>query len=69
LDRFIMFGTEHLDHVFREYVEHYHSERPHQAMGNRPLIGTPAATSKTGAVICHERLGGVLRHYHREVAA
>jgi hypothetical protein len=28
LDKFIVFGREHLDHVCREYVEHYHAERP-----------------------------------------
>jgi hypothetical protein len=28
-----------------EYVEDYHVERPHQAIGNRPLIGTREAPS------------------------
>jgi putative transposase len=37
LDRFIAFGTEHMDLLTSEYVEHYHTERPHQAMGNVPL--------------------------------
>jgi putative transposase len=69
LDKFIVFGREHLDHVCREYVKHYHAERPHQAMGNRPLNGTAAATLTIGEVVCHERLGGVLRHYHRAAAA
>jgi len=69
LDKFIVFGREHLDHVCREYVEHYHTERPHQAMENRPLTGTGAAPPNTGEVVCRERLGGVLRHYHRAAAA
>jgi hypothetical protein len=56
LDRFIVFGQEHLDHVCREYVEHYHAERPHQAKGNRPLTGTAAATQSIGEVLCRERL-------------
>src|SRR5258706_15799362 len=56
LDKFIVFGREHLDHVCREYVEHYHVERPHQAMGNRPLIGRPAAMPTVGKVVCRERL-------------
>jgi hypothetical protein len=30
LDKFIVFEQEHLDHVCREYVEHYHAERPHR---------------------------------------
>ena len=53
------------DLVCREYVEHYHTERPHQAMENRRLIETALAPSETGEVVCRERLGGVLRHYHR----
>jgi transposase InsO family protein len=69
LDKFIVFEQEHLDHVCSEYVEHYHTERPHQAMENQPLIETALAPSKTGEVVCRERLGGVLRHYHRAVAA
>jgi transposase InsO family protein len=68
LDKFIVFGREHLDHVCREYVEHYHAERPHQAMENRPLTVTGAAPPSTGEIICRERLGGVLRHYQRAAA-
>lgn len=68
-DKFIVFGREHLDHVGREYVEHYHIERPHQPMENRPLTETPAATTTVGDVLCRARLGGVLRHYSRAAAA
>ena len=67
LDKFIVFGREHLDHVCREYVEHYHIERPHQAMENRPLMETGAPVN-TGEVFCRERLGWVLRHYDRAAA-
>jgi putative transposase len=71
LDKFIVFGREHLDHICREYVEYYHVERPHQALGNRPLSNTAEAAmrSTTGKVLARERLGGVLRHYYRSVAA
>src|SRR6266487_2571174 len=31
LDQFIVFGTEHFDHLCKEYLEHYHTERLHQA--------------------------------------
>ena len=48
VDKFIVFGREHLDHVCREYVEHYHVERPHQAKGNRPLTDIWATTAATG---------------------
>jgi hypothetical protein len=63
LDKFIAFRTEHMDHLISEYVEH--TERPHQAMGNAPLVGGPAEVSTAGEITCIERLGGVLRHYRR----
>jgi putative transposase len=68
LDQFIIFGTEHFDHVVAEYVQHYHTELPHQAMGNVPLIAPCSPPPADGRVICRERLGGVLRHYCREAA-
>ena len=70
LDKFIVFGREHLDHIASEYAEHYNTERPHQAMGNAPLT-TPAGKVSDSAmieVVCTERLGGVLRHYHHAAA-
>jgi hypothetical protein len=71
LDRMIVFGREHLDYVAREYLEHYHAERPHQGMGNLPLTRNDrldGVTNSGGAVVCRERLGGALRHYTRRVA-
>ena len=38
LDHFVIFGPEHMDVLVGEYVEHYHTERPHQGVGNMPLI-------------------------------
>ena len=75
LDKLIVIEREHLDHVCREYVAHYHTERPHQGLGNRPPVETPpppsssSHTAADGAVVCRERLGGVLRHYERRPAA
>jgi len=68
LDKFIVFGQEHLDHVCGEYVQHYHLERPHQAMGNGMLVAASEPTTGTGEVLSRERLGGVLRHYYRSAA-
>ncbi len=67
LDHFLVFGEKHFDDLVREYVEHYHTERPHQGLGNGLVIGeTPPAS--TGKVTCRTRLGGLLRHYHRTAA-
>jgi putative transposase len=64
LDRLILFGERRLLHALGEYVAHYHEERNHQGLGNQLL--TPAIPSTRGThVRCRERLGGLLRYYHR----
>ena len=72
LDHFIVCGAKHFDYLVSEYVAHYHTERPHQAMGNVPLAGAPpsaeSAPPAPGEIICHERLGGLLKHYVRRAA-
>ncbi len=49
------------------YVEQYHRERNHQGVGNRLLFAEDGLPS-IGEVACRERLGGLLRLYHREAA-
>jgi hypothetical protein len=76
LDHFLICGEGHLRHVVNEYVEHHNRERPHQARGNVPLpvaeaddAGEPRILAfPSGEVSCHERLGGLLKHYHRQAA-
>src|SRR4029079_11124746 len=36
-DHFIVCGERHFDYLVKEYVEHYHTERPHQSLGNVTL--------------------------------
>lgn len=66
LDHFVVLGEKHLNHLVGEYVTHYHEERPHQALGNAPP--TKLNPVNEGEVVCRERLGGLLRHYHRRAA-
>jgi hypothetical protein len=70
LDRFMVMGTSHLDHLMAEFIEHYNRERPHSAIDNRPPVGRPPPLrlAGSGEVRCRERLGGVLRHYYRKAA-
>jgi putative transposase len=68
LDRFIVFGQEHLDLLVGEYSAYYHRERPHQAKGNRPLTDPVQSASEKGEIVCRERLCGVLRSYARKAA-
>ena len=70
LSKLILFGEASLRRTLREYVVHYHVERNHQGKDNVLLF--PAATKAMnhgdGSVCCKERLGGLLKYYHREAA-
>jgi putative transposase len=73
LDHFVVFDEDHLRYILREFLDHYHAERPHQGVGNRPLSqedDPPAILSVPSAaeVKCRQRLGGLLKHYYRDAA-
>jgi putative transposase len=69
LSRFILFGQRGLRHMLTEYVIHDHEERPHQGKGNVVLFPVPSQSSQGDDPIqCRERLGGLLKYYHREAA-
>jgi len=67
LGRIVPLGEAHLRAAVREFVDHYHEERPHQGLGNK-LIAAQAKGIGTGPLKCRERLGGVLKFYYREAA-
>lgn len=66
LGRMIIFGERRLRHIVSEYAEHYHHERSHQGLDN--VLIDPIYNSGKGPVICDDRLGGLLRFYHRSAA-
>jgi putative transposase len=68
LSRVILFGERSLRRALSNYVDHFHAERNHQGKGNVLLF--PQATDRQceGPVLCRERLGGLLRYYHRQAA-
>jgi transposase InsO family protein len=68
LDRMIFLGEKSLQTATSNYVDHYLRERNHQGMDNRLLIPGREVGEKAGAVMCRERLGGLLRYYHRQAA-
>ena len=70
LGKVIPLGEAHLRTILTEYVEHYHRERNHQGLGNRLIQEAPAdrAAGAEAPVVCRERLGGLLRYYHRAAA-
>jgi putative transposase len=65
LGHFVIFGEKHLLHLLKEFGTHYHEERAHQGLGNRPpaqdehAVVLPFAGAE---VRCRERLGGLLKH-------
>lgn len=63
LERMIFFGARQLQRAVHEYVEHYNRERNHQGLGNRLLQS--CRLPRSGPIQCRERLGGMLRYYHR----
>jgi putative transposase len=71
LDHFLVFGEKHFDYLAREFVEHYHTERPHQGLGNKLLVGEPSPDENQPPICeaqCSVRLGGLLKHYRRAAA-
>ena len=41
LNHFLIFSEKHFDYLAREYVEHYHNDRPHQGLGYKVLVAEP----------------------------
>jgi putative transposase len=68
LNRMIPLGENHLRSAINEFVRHYHSERPHQGLNNCLIDADETAGRTIGSIVCRERVGGVLRYYHREAA-
>jgi len=68
LDHFVAVGQKHHDYLVCEFVNNYHTLRPHQNVGNLTL--DRAATDELvlttiGEVVCDERLGGLLKSFGR----
>ena len=68
LSKVILFGESSLRRALSNYVDHFHTERNHQGKGNVLLFPSANDRQREGPVRCHERLGGLLRFYHREAA-
>ena len=64
LNREIPFGERHLRRTIAEYIEHYHTERNHQGLGNELLGGAPLVDG-AGRIRRRQRLGELLNYYCR----
>ena len=68
LDRLILFGEPSLRQAVGQFLEHYHTERNHQGLGNRLIDVGAEVGLRAGDVHGRERLGGLLRYYYRPAA-
>ena len=60
-----LFSEGQLRGAVSDYVEHYHRERNHRGLENKPIeqpTGTLGSAEKVGR---ESRLGGLLDHYRR----
>lgn len=68
LNKMIFFGERPLRKALNEFVEHYHTERNHQGIGNNAIEPDRFIGNSTGEVNHRERLGGMLSYYYRDAA-
>ena len=66
LDHLILASVEQLEYVVNSYCEYYHHERIHQSLGR--IIEPKHKTDHDANIVCIERLGGLLKSYHRLAA-
>ena len=64
----IFFGEKSLRRAIDAYIWHYHLERNHQGLQNRVLEPGAEIGTTVGRIECRERLGGMLKYYHRDAA-
>ena len=65
LSKMVIFGEGMLRRAIAEFVEHYHTERNHQGLGNQLLRPGPTLPVTEGTVHRNVRLGGLLSFYQR----
>ena len=66
----IFFGEASLRNAVHQYLEHYHHERNHhernhQGLENQLIDPGGEVGAIAGKIECRQRLGGLLRYYHR----
>jgi len=66
--KMIFFGEKMLRTAVSQFLEHYHGERNHQGLDNKIITPGDEVGRQDGEIKCRERLGGLLRYYHRDAA-
>ena len=65
LNHLILSSEEQLGYVLSKFLDYYHTGRIHQGLGR---IIDPIYGNNIGDIFCIERLGGLLKSYHRKSA-
>jgi transposase InsO family protein len=64
LDRILILGRRHLEHVLRVYQSHYDEHRPHRSLDLLPPNGrAPTPTNPPPRLHRHDLLGGLIHEY------
>ena len=66
LNHLILSSVKQLEYVLEQYSEYYHHERIPQSLDS--IIEPKHSIDKTADIVCVERLGGLLKSYHRLAA-
>ncbi len=66
LDYLILSSVQQLEYVINQYCAYYHHERIHQSLGR--IIEPKYQANDNAEIQCIERLGGLLKSYHRLAA-
>ena len=66
LDHLILSSVKRLEYVLGQYCAYYHHKRIHQGVGR--IIEPKHPIDDTADIVCVERLGGLLKSYHRMAA-
>jgi putative transposase len=64
LDKILILGRRHFEHVLRVYRSHYNEHRPHRALQLLPLSGRdPTPLNATTQLRRRDLLGGLIHEY------
>jgi transposase InsO family protein len=64
LDRILILGRQHLEHVLRVYRRHYNEHRPHRALQLLPPCGRdPTPATEPAGLRRRDLLGGLIHEY------
>ena len=66
LDHLILSSVKQLEYAIEQYSKYYHNERIHQSLGR--IIEPKHSIDEKSEIVCIERLGGLLKSYHRLAA-